>query len=122
VREFHHNGFFQWRFPRPKENTMEALSPTRKPARQPALSAHLQARIEREFWERWNGPWGGRSLLHGRDAGPGAVRLNGNDYLALTGHPEIVQAQTHAIRADAEFVIQSGVFLLDSIRPAGYSN
>lgn len=80
----------------------------------PPVSAHLQARISREFWERWNGPWGGRSLLHGRDAGPGAVRLNGNDYLALTGHPEIVQAQTHAIRADAEFVIQSGVFLLDT--------
>jgi CAI-1 autoinducer synthase len=80
----------------------------------PPVSAHLQARIGREFWERWNGPWGGRSLLHGRDAGPGAVRLNGNDYLALTGHPEIVQAQTHAIRADAEFVIQSGVFLLDT--------
>lgn len=80
----------------------------------PPVSAHLQARIGREFWERWNGPWGGRSLLHGRDAGPGAVRLNGNDYLALTGHPEIVQAQTHAIRTDAEFVIQSGVFLLDT--------
>lgn len=80
----------------------------------PPISPHLQARIGREFWERWNGPWGGRSLLHGRNAGPGAVRLNGNDYLALTGHPEIVRAQTRAIRADAEFVIQSGVFLLDA--------
>ncbi len=80
----------------------------------PPVSRHLQARIGREFWERWNGPWGGRSLLHGRDAGPGAVRLNGNDYLALTGHPEIVRAQTQAIRTDAEFVIQSGVFLLDA--------
>jgi len=80
----------------------------------PPVSQHLQARIGREFWERWNGPWGGRSLLHGRDAGPGAVRLNGNDYLALTGHPDIVRAQTRAIRTDAEFVIQSGVFLLDA--------
>ena len=92
----------------------EAVVHPVNPPVNPPVSAHLQARIGREFWERWNGPWGGRSLLHGRDAGPGAVRLNGNDYLALTGHPEIVQAQTHAIRTDAEFVIQSGVFLLDT--------
>jgi CAI-1 autoinducer synthase len=80
----------------------------------PPVSPHLRARIEREFWTRWNGPWGGRSLLHGRDAGSGSVRLNGNDYLALTGHPDIVRAQTQAIRTDAEYVIQSSVFLLDA--------
>jgi len=79
----------------------------------PPISAHLAARIEREFTTRWNTLWSGRSLLHGRHAGAGAVRLNGNDYLALTGHPAIVAAQTQAIKADAEFVIQSGVFLLD---------
>ncbi|TNF63764.1 MAG: aminotransferase class I/II-fold pyridoxal phosphate-dependent enzyme, partial [Burkholderiales bacterium] len=84
-----------------------------RPPVDPPVSAHLQARIEREFWARWHGQWGGRSLLHGRDAAAGAVRLNGNDYLALTGHPDIVRAQTRAIRADAEYVIQSSVFLLE---------
>lgn len=80
----------------------------------PPISDHLTRRIQREFTERWNTLWSGRSLLHGRDAGPDSVRLNGNDYLALTGHPDIVRAQTAAIKSDAEFVIQSSVFLLDA--------
>ncbi len=79
-----------------------------------AIGAHLEARIEREFTRRWNTLWGGRSLLHGRDAGADAVRLNGNDYLHLTGHPDIIGAQTAHLRRDADFVIQSGVFLLDN--------
>ncbi|MEW6466687.1 MAG: alpha-hydroxyketone-type quorum-sensing autoinducer synthase [Pseudomonadota bacterium] len=103
---------------------MDLLDTPRTPARSAAaaaaprpmapISAHLQRRIEREFTIRWNTLWSGRSLLHGLDAGPDAVRLNGNDYLNLTGHPDIVRAQTDALRRDGEFVIQSSVFLLDS--------
>ena len=93
---------------------MESLAPVCPSASaRPGISSHLAARIQREFTTRWDTLWGGRSLLHGRDAGPGAVRLNGNDYLSLTGHPDIVRAQTEAIKTDAEFVIQSSVFLLD---------
>lgn len=80
----------------------------------PAFSKHLCDRIERNFIERWNGLWGGQSLVHGRDPGPDAVRLNGNDYLGLTGHADIVAAQTTAIRQDSNFVIQSGSFLLET--------
>ncbi len=77
----------------------------------PDISAHLHQRIERDFSKRWNEQWSGRSLLHGITPGPNAVRLNGNDYLALTGHPDIVRAQTDAMLHDAEFAIQSSVFL-----------
>lgn len=87
---------------------------SRRVAFDPAMSAHLAARIQREFTCRWDTLWSGTSLLHGRDAGPGAVRLNGNDYLSLSGHPDIVRAQTDALRSDAEFVIQSSVFILDA--------
>ena len=81
---------------------METLArPLDKAPAQPAISAHLAARIQREFTTRWDTLWSGRSLLHGRDAGPDAVRLNGNDYLSLTGHPDIVRAQTEAIKTDA---------------------
>ena len=80
----------------------------------PAYTPHLCDRIERDFIQRWNQVWGGRSLVHGLDAGPDAVRLNGNDYLNVTGHPHIVQAQMAAIRTDGEFVIQSGSFLLET--------
>jgi CAI-1 autoinducer synthase len=84
------------------------------PAREPALPVGLRNRIEREFSARWQEQWGGKFVLHGKQTGPGAVRLDGNDYLCVTGHPEIVQAQVNALREDTEAVVQSGVFLLDS--------
>ncbi len=77
----------------------------------PGISTHLHQRIERDFAQRWNQLWSGRSLLHGRTPNSNSVRLNGNDYLGLTGHPDIVRAQTQAMCNDAEFAIQSSVFL-----------
>jgi CAI-1 autoinducer synthase len=77
----------------------------------PDISAHLHRRIERDFTKRWNEQWQGRFILHGRAQTPNSVRLDGNDYLGLTGHPDIVRAQTQALRHDAEFAIQSSVFL-----------
>jgi CAI-1 autoinducer synthase len=92
---------------------MEALGQVETTkSREPGLSATLQARIEREFMPRWNGSWGGKFVLHGRAPGPNAVRLDGNDYLGVTGHPDIVKAQVDAITKSSEFVVQSGVFLL----------
>lgn len=92
---------------------MEALGQVEiTKSREPGLSATLQARIEREFMPRWNGSWGGKFVLHGRAPGPNAVRLDGNDYLGVTGHPDIVKAQVDAITKSSEFVVQSGVFLL----------
>ena len=100
---------------------MKALELTREnTAINPAFSAYLCDRIERTFIDRWNKIWGGRSLVHGRDPGPDAVRLNGNDYLGLTGHPDIIGAQTAALRHDAEFVIQSGSFLLETHPVRGF--
>lgn len=90
-------------------------SPFAVPSRpaEPPLPALLKRRIEREFAARWKDQWGGKFILHGKPALPGAVRLDGNDYLAVTGHPRIVQAQVNALREDTEAVVQSGVFLLD---------
>jgi CAI-1 autoinducer synthase len=79
--------------------------------RDPNISAHLHQRIERDFAQRWNDKWNGRFILHGRTQTTNSVRLDGNDYLGLTGHPEIVRAQMQAMRHDAEFAIQSSVFL-----------
>jgi CAI-1 autoinducer synthase len=80
----------------------------------PALPPALKNRIDREFSTRWAVEWGGKFVLHGRPAGDSAVRLDGNDYLGVTGHPDIVRAQVAALREDSEQVVQSGVFLLDS--------
>ena len=78
----------------------------------PPLAPQLRARIARDFAPRWEKLWGGKFVLHGQPAGPNAVRLDGNDYLGITGHADIVNAQVSALRRDNEFVIQSGAFLL----------
>lgn len=92
---------------------LAALVVPRVPA-DPELPPALRARIEREFAQRWREEWGGKFLLHGRPVGAGAIRLDGNDYLSVTGHPDIVQAQMAALRKDGESVVQSGVFLGDA--------
>lgn len=80
---------------------------------EPGLSPKLRQRIATEFQARWEREWGGKFVTHGIPPGPNAVRLDGNDYLSITGHPRVVQAQLDALRRDQEFVIQSGVFQLD---------
>ena len=105
--------FFQWGLLFQKEISMETLEHTPVVARRnPTLAATLQQRIERDFQPRWQDNWGGKFVLHGRQPGPNAVRLDGNDYLSVTGHPDIVGAQVDALTRNNEFVVQSGVFLL----------
>jgi CAI-1 autoinducer synthase len=82
-------------------------------AKDPCLHPKLQKRVETEFFPRWNNTCKDKFPLHGRQAPPDAVHLDGNDYLSLTGHPEISLAQIASIRQDNDFVIQSGAFLLD---------
>ena len=80
---------------------------------EPPLSARLRARLESDFRDRWEKEWGSRLPTQGRPPGPEAVRLDGNDYLAVTGHPAIVQAQVDSLRHNREFVVQSVVFQHD---------
>ena len=89
---------------------------TAGPARStdPGLSQHLRARIAREFRDRYENEWGKRFVTHGTTPGADAVRLDGNDYLGITGHADIVNAQIAALRDQRDFVVQSGVFQLDS--------
>jgi len=94
---------------------MEVIDDMRPHSGAAAAGIHplLRQRIAREFEPRWRDAWGGRFILHGRVPDAGAVRLDGNDYLAVSGHPDIVRAQVEALRSDGEAVVQSGVFLLE---------
>jgi CAI-1 autoinducer synthase len=94
------------------KNITKGAASAPKPT-EPGLSQHLRGRIEREFRARWENEWGRRFVTHGSVPGPDAVRLDGNDYLAVTGHEAIVAAQVTALRANTDFVVQSGVFQLD---------
>jgi CAI-1 autoinducer synthase len=79
----------------------------------PQLSTRLQQRIESQFSARLRDEWGGKFVTHGRAPLSDDVRLDGNDYLSITGHPDIIQAQLGSLRSDHEFVLQSGVFQLE---------
>ena len=89
------------------------LAPNARPLGNPSLGTQLTQRIARDFTPRWNQQWGGKFVLHGKPPGSNAIRLDGNDYLGVTGHPLIVQAQVDALRKQQEFVVQSGVFHLN---------
>ena len=89
------------------------LSPAPKAFRNPSLGSQLSQRIARDFTPRWDQQWGGKFMLHGKPPGSDAIRLDGNDYLGVTGHPKIVQAQVDALRKEQQFVVQSGVFHLN---------
>jgi CAI-1 autoinducer synthase len=102
-----------------QEFTGVAVQPARTTAG-PGLSAHLRARIARDFKDRWEREWGRKFVTHGRAPGPQAVRLDGNDYLCVTGHADIVNAQMATLRSNDDFVVQSGVFQLDGSAPARF--
>jgi CAI-1 autoinducer synthase len=94
---------------------MEVLHTPARPATagRPRLSVRLEERIEKEFAGRLRDEWGGKFVTHGRMPRSDDVRLDGNDYLSITGHPAIVRAQLESIRSESEFVLQSGVFQLE---------
>jgi CAI-1 autoinducer synthase len=48
--------------------------------------------------------------LHGKTPGQSAIHLSSNDYLSLTGEPELVQAQIEALRRGGD-MLMSAVFL-----------
>lgn len=77
----------------------------------PRLHAALETRIQRDFAPRWNELWKGRFAVQGAQPGPNSVRLDGNDYLAVSGHPDIVRAQVEALTRNGNFAVQSGVFM-----------
>ena len=77
------------------------------------LSGPLRQRIARDFHARWVHEWGSKFVTHGLAPKGDAIRLDGNDYLAVTGHPRIVQAQIDCLRRDHDAVMQSSVFHLE---------
>jgi CAI-1 autoinducer synthase len=95
------------------ENQITPAAARAAHAAEPGLSTHLRTRIATEFKDRWEKEWKRKFVTHGVEPGPDAVRLDGNDYLSVTGHAEIVQAQLDALRCNREFIVQSGVFQLE---------
>lgn len=71
----------------------------------------LDSRIHEFRVDRWQNEWHGRHIMRGKSPQHGSISLISNDYLAISGHPEIVAAQVDALKSASESVLMSGVFL-----------
>ncbi|HSW19344.1 MAG TPA: alpha-hydroxyketone-type quorum-sensing autoinducer synthase [Ramlibacter sp.] len=96
--------------PAARRTALQPAPATPARGRSAPISSHLRARIAAEFTPRWEDEWGGKFVTHGETPGSNAVRLDGNDYLGVTGHPAVVSAQIDALRRSQDFIVQSGVF------------
>lgn len=77
----------------------------------PWQPAFLKQRMDEFYIERWGKQWRGEHIMRGRKPGRDSVQLVSNDYLSVTGHPEIVHAQIDALKKSADSVLMSGIFL-----------
>lgn len=104
--------FYKW------NKLMQVLEPRREFApkihRNPPMLTQLRERLEQQFMPHWQTQWGGKCILHGCSPGPDSIRLDGNDYLGISGNPDIVRAQIATLQRNNDGVIQSGAFLLDA--------
>ena len=88
------------------------LAPKTNPG--PVMLPRLRERFEQQFMLHWKNSWGGKPILHGRKPGSDSIRLDGNDYLGISGHATIVEAQMASLQHNHDCVIQSNALLLNS--------
>ena len=70
--------------------------------------AFLADRVSGYFRNRVEGDWRGGHIMKGRQPGPNDLILATNDYLALSDHPQIVEAQVRAFREKGPGVLGAG--------------
>jgi len=96
---------------------MENVSVLHRVTRAPALPAFVATRVARFHNERVAIDWGGRHILRGRRPESGDLMLQSNDYLAIAGHPAIVEAQREALAAGGLGMMMSALFQQDADQP-----
>lgn len=98
---------------------MTNVSPIHRstPVAAPALPAFVTRRVERFHTQRVAVDWGGRHILRGRHPKPGDLMLQSNDYLAIAGHPQIVEAQREALATGGLGMMMSALFMQHEDEP-----
>jgi CAI-1 autoinducer synthase len=89
---------------------MENVAVLHRVAKAPALPDFVQRRVDRFHNERVAIDWGGRHILRGRRPVESDLMLQSNDYLAIAGHPAIVEAQRDALARDGLGMMMSALF------------
>jgi CAI-1 autoinducer synthase len=77
----------------------------------PSLPDFVSRRVERFHNERVAIDWGGRHILRGRRSTADDLLLQSNDYLAIAGHQDIVQAQCKALTEGGLGMMMSALFI-----------
>ena len=72
--------------------------------------AFLSDRVSGYFLDRVEGDWRGGHIMKGRRPGPNDLILSTNDYLSLSDHPDIVEAQARSLRENGRVILRSDVF------------
>ncbi|QWT20939.1 quorum-sensing autoinducer CAI-1 synthase [Bacillus sp. NP157] len=96
---------------------MDHVIAAQRIARAPTLPDFVQRRVERFHQERVAIDWGGRHILRGRTSRAGDLMLQSNDYLAIAGHPAIVEAQREALASGGLGMMMSALFQQDADQP-----
>lgn len=77
------------------------------------LPDFVTRRMERFYDERVAVAWGGHHILRGLRPDANALMLQSNDYLSITRHPHIVEAQQNMLGAAGNGMMISGLFVQD---------
>jgi CAI-1 autoinducer synthase len=85
-----------------------ALASSSKPQAEPAF---LRERVDTYYRERAVNAVTGGHILKGRIPGADDLILTSNDYLSISRHPAIMQAQAETLHAQGHGVLRSSVFL-----------
>ncbi|MEO8670547.1 MAG: alpha-hydroxyketone-type quorum-sensing autoinducer synthase [Tahibacter sp.] len=75
------------------------------------LPAFARQRVERFYSERVQASWNGRHILRGLKPERTSLMLQSNDYLAITQHPLIVEAQRSALADSGNGMMMSSIFM-----------
>ena len=76
-----------------------------------AEPAFLRERVDTYYRERAVNSVTGGHILKGRIPGAGDLLLTSNDYLSISRHPAIMQAQAETLQSQGHGVLRSSVFL-----------
>lgn len=71
----------------------------------------LRRHVDVYYRERVEKTWQGGHIMHGLTPTRGAVLMVSNDYLDISGHPDIAQAQIDCLAGQDSSVIMSAVYL-----------
>lgn len=80
---------------------------------QPELPDFLRSRVQSFYEKQFQLRWGGRHILKGRAANHSDLFLGSNDYLSISGHPEILEACIEAFQHTENRLMMSAVFFQD---------